>query len=409
MVSSDEPGSRGSEWPATLDVGALLAAGWRPTPFRQFILKVHSRCNLKCTYCYMYEMADQNWMKQPRRMAKPTIDKVAERIAEHARTHALPAIDVILHGGEPLLAGIEHLRYAVGALRSAVDPPTRITFHVQTNGVLLDANFLDLFDELDVLLGISLDGYQESHDLRRTRADGRGSYQAVAAALDRLNAPRYRHLFSGLLATVDPGADPLRTYEALLAFEPPSIDFLLPHGNWDAPPPGLPAPGRTPYADWLIAIFDRWYRAPVQRTRIRMFLEIMRMLGGRPSRSEALGLSPVAVTVIETDGSIELVDTLKSAYDGASGTRLHVFRDDFDSALMLPPFAARQIGVAALSPQCRRCEVHQVCGGGLYPHRYRAGRGFRNPSVFCADLLRLIDHIQRVMAEDLADLTGVRG
>lgn len=171
-------------------------------------------------------------------------------------------------------------------IRSATEPTTSVTFHVQTNGVLLDSNFLNLFDELGVLLGVSLDGNQESHDVHRKRADGRGSYQAVAAALDRLNAPRYRHLFSGLLTTVDLTADPLRTYDALLAFRPPSVDFLLPHGNWDVPPPGLPAPGRTPYADWLIAVFDRWYRAPVQETRIRLFIEIMRMLGGgRPGAS----------------------------------------------------------------------------------------------------------------------------
>lgn len=118
---------------------------------------------------------------------------------------------------------------------------------------------------------------------------------------------------------------------------------------------------------------------------------------------------PVAVSVVETDGSIELVDTLKSAYEGAAATRLHVFRDSFDSALMLAPFAARQIGVAALSTQCRACDIHRVCGGGLYPHRYRAGRGFRNPSVFCADLLRLITHVRTVMANDLAQLTGSRG
>ena len=40
------------EWPAPLDVGALLAGGWQPTPFRQFLLKMHTRCNLACDYCY---------------------------------------------------------------------------------------------------------------------------------------------------------------------------------------------------------------------------------------------------------------------------------------------------------------------------------------------------------------------
>ena len=30
-----------------------------------FLLKVASRCNLSCDYCYMYEHADQSWRNQP--------------------------------------------------------------------------------------------------------------------------------------------------------------------------------------------------------------------------------------------------------------------------------------------------------------------------------------------------------
>ena len=56
-------------WPhRDLDVAAMRARGHEPVPFRQFILKVHSRCNLSCTYCYVYEMAEQGWPALPRRM-----------------------------------------------------------------------------------------------------------------------------------------------------------------------------------------------------------------------------------------------------------------------------------------------------------------------------------------------------
>jgi uncharacterized protein len=46
----------------------------------------------------------------------------------------------------------------------------------------------------------------------------------------------------------------------------------------------------------------------------------------------------------------------------------------------------------------------EICGGGLYPHRYREGAGFRNPSVYCADLLRLITHVTERVTSDLAGL-----
>jgi uncharacterized protein len=305
----------------------------------------------------------------------------------------------------PLRAGPEHIRYAVTAIRTAVDPDVSVAFHLQTNGVLLDSVFLDLFDELGVLVSVSMDGDEEGHDRHRRRADGRGSHAAVTKGLRKLTAPEYRHLFSGLLSTIDLRNDPVATYEALLKFEPPGMDFLLPHGNWDTPPPGrLPGDPATPYGDWLVEVFDRWYRAPVRETRIRLFTEIIRLLFGRPSHSESIGLSPVAVAVVETNGDIEQVDTLKSAYAGATDTSLHISRDTFDAALLLPRIAARQIGHRALAPQCRACPLHRICGGGLYTHRYRSGTGFANASVYCPDLFHLITHIQRTVARDVAAL-----
>ncbi|GAA3135309.1 hypothetical protein GCM10010466_27670 [Planomonospora alba] len=397
------------EWPSTLDVGELMAGGWRPTPFRQFILKIHSRCDLACTYCYMYEMADTSWRGRPRRMAPETFAAAAHRIAEHARTHGLPEIELVLHGGEPLLAGREAVRDLVTRVRAAVGPGTRVRVSLQTNAVLLDRRHLDLFAELDVRVGVSLDGDEAMHDRSRRRPDGRGSHSAVVAALGLLTSPAYRHLFGGLLCTVDLRNDPVGAYEALLAFDPPAVDFLLPHGNWTAPPPGRrPEAAATPYADWLITIFDRWYRSPRRPTRIRLFGEIIHLLLGGVSASEHVGLSPAAMVVVETDGGIEQSDFLKSAYHGAPGTGLHVARDSFDDVLLLPSIAARQIGELALADACRRCPVSRVCGGGLYAHRYREGRGFANPSVYCPDLLRLITHIKHTVEADLSARTGGR-
>src|ERR1700678_658023 len=93
------------EWPFTLDVSALRADGWQPAPFREFIVKVHARCDLSCDYCYIYEMMDQSWRDQPRLMSDGIAERTAERIGEHARSHDLRNLTLILHGGEPLLAG----------------------------------------------------------------------------------------------------------------------------------------------------------------------------------------------------------------------------------------------------------------------------------------------------------------
>ncbi|NRQ33603.1 FxsB family radical SAM/SPASM domain protein [Nonomuraea sp. NN258] len=384
-----------------------MATGWKPYPFQQFILKIHSRCDLACRHCYVYEMADQSWRSQPRRMSDAIAERAIQRIAEHAEQHKLPAIEVILHGGEPLLAGPELISRLVRGVRSAVGAGTRVDVNLQTNGVRLDRSFLELMRSLEIRVGVSLDGDAEAHDRHRRFATGKGSHALVSESLRRLTAGPYHQLFSGLLCTVDIRNDPLRTYEALLEFDPPTVDFLLPHGNWAEPPPFLdPASATTPYADWLIPIFDRWYGSPVMHTEVRMFREIMRLLMGSPSRAETVGLSPVRMVVIETDGSIEQSDILKSAYQGAARTRLHVLTDPLDRAMLHPSIVARQIGVDALSPLCRDCDLLSSCGGGLYAHRFHPRTGFATPSVYCRDLYRLITHIADRCARDMATIRG---
>ena len=374
-----------------------------PVAFRQFVVKLHSRCDLACDHCYVYTTTDQRWRSLPRSMPDRVLDWTAQRIGEHARAHRLDRVDVILHGGEPLLAGAARIERAVGAIRRDA-APVQVRVTVQTNGTRLNEAFLRLFDRLGVRVSVSLDGDRAAHDRHRRGPDGRGSHDRVEAALRRLTTG-YQHLFNGLLCTVDLRNDPVSTYRSLLAHRPPAVDFLLPHGTWSTPPPGRPAdPRQAPYAQWLIAVFDEWYHTPGQRTRVRLFDEIIQVLLGGTSRLAGVGTSPVAVAVVQTDGAIEMDDTLGAAYASAARTGLHVARDSFDVALDLPAIRGQQSGVDGLCGTCRACDLHRVCGGGLRTHRYRAGNGFDNPSVYCTDLYTLIGHIRRTVRRDVTAL-----
>ena len=121
---------------------------------------------------------------------------------------------------------------------------------------------------------------------------------------------------------------------------------------------------------------------------------------GHPGEVEGLGLLPSTLIVVDTDGSIKQLDSLSSAYPGAADVGLNVMSGSFDDALDHPTTVARQIGVDALSPECQTCPVMEICGGGLYPHRYRDGEGFRHPSVYCDDLLKLITHVRDRVVTD---------
>jgi uncharacterized protein len=360
-------------------------------PFRQFVLKVHSRCDLACDHCYVYEHADSSWRGKPKVISSATVARAGERIAEHAQEHALARVSVILHGGEPLLAGATRLAEIAGQLRRAITPVCALDLRIHTNGVRLDEEFCEVFKAADVKVGISLDGDRAGNDRHRRYADGRSSYDRVIRAIGLLRSERYRDLYTGLLCTIDVRNDPVATYDALAALDPPALDFLLPHGTHDAPPPGVGA--GTPYADWLAAVFERWL-ADDARVPVRMFQSIVRTSRGAASLTESLGLEASDVAVIETDGTIEQADSIKVAYDGAPVTGFDVFSNELSEAAGHHAIRARQLGLAGLSDVCQRCPVVASCGGGLYAHRYKTGSGFDNPSVYCADLEKIINHVR---------------
>lgn len=369
----------------------MTSAPAGPVPFRTFILKVANRCNIDCDYCFVFNSKDQVARRLPARMDLAVAEATARRIGEHACAHGLRTVHVVLHGGEPLLVGTGHMADLLETVRSGVPSGTRVLFELQTNGTLLSGAWLDLFERYEVAVGVSLDGPPRANDRHRLSHRGRSS---AASAVHGIELLRSRpHLFAGLLAVVDLANDPAEVHDYLAAFEPPVIDFGLPHATHDDPPhrsdPDVPEYGR-----WMSAVYDAWLARPEHGHSVRMLEDIVALGSGVRGSVETLGLAPATSVVIESDGSVEAVDTLRSVEEGASWLGLDVSRHSFDEALSHPNLLHREHGKDALAGQCRACPLVDVCGGGYLPHRFSEARGYRNPSVYCADLEHLIRHVQ---------------
>lgn len=360
-------------------------------PFSAFILKVANRCNIDCDYCYVFNSADQTWRHLPARMSAAVARSAGLRIGEHAEAHSLPAVHVILHGGEPLLVGPQHMVALLDAVREGIPSCTRVHFELQTNGTLITEEWLDLFDKYRVAVGVSLDGPQAANDRHRLTRSSRSSAASAVRGIHLLRSRR--HLFAGLLAVVDLANDPVDVHDHLASFEPPVIDFNLPHATHDEPP-HRNAPSLPEYGIWMSRVYDAWVAGSDNRHSVRMLEDIVALSYGVRSSVETIGLSPSASIVIESDGTIEDVDTLRSVEEGASWLGADVYRHSFDAVRRHPKLAHRRPGTTTLAEKCRACSLLDVCGGGYLPHRFSTAHGYRNPSVYCADLEYLIGHVQ---------------
>lgn len=376
--------------------------------FRTFLFKVAARCNIACTYCYEYELADQSWRGKPARMSERVFDKAVDRVVEHVLTHKIPAVNFIFHGGEPLLAGKPFFRHAVSALRDRVEPHCSVTCGIQSNGVLIDESWLDLLKSLNLTIGVSVDGPRELHDKFRIDHQGRSTHASVESALRLMQEEQYRGVNSGMLCVIQPQSDPVALLDWFAGWGQNKLDLLFPHHNHASPPP-YPHSADHGYGIglWLSKAFDHWWQNDISTLRIRIFEDIIHLLLGGYFSVESLGLSPARIVVIQTDGDYEALDSLKSTFDGAVHLGLNIFQQRMDEVLEQKVFLDRISRADSLCETCKECRYGTVCGGGYVPHRYHRDFGFAMPSVYCEDLMFLIAHIEgRLRALGQDDLTA---
>jgi len=376
-----------------------------------FLLKVASRCNLACDYCFMFRHIDQSWRQQPPLMSEETMVRFVDRLARYVASECPAHISLILHGGEPLLAPIAQVDRLLGRLRTEISPTTVVDVGMQTNATLLSTAWLDVFDRREVTFSISLDGDVTASDRHRRDHNGASSYRQVLAGLERIHAhPAGKRLFSGVLAVIDLRNDPEATLKHILSLGAPAVDFLLPDGTYDNLPPGLKHPGEVgadaPYGRWLSVIFDTWYDSPEITARIRLFESIMDVCLGGQSQVDSIGPGEFSMLTVQTDGEVQDSDVLKITFPGAAhlGSGYSVYQSDFTEVLRSPHLLerARLATPDGLCATCRACHLVNLCGGGYVPHRYKPGNGFDNPSIYCGDLAFLIRHIQDRLSADLA-------
>jgi uncharacterized protein len=371
-----------------------------------FLLKIASRCNLDCDYCYVYHSPDQSWRRRPKLMSERVLRQTIERVYEHVEGNNIEKISVVLHGGEPLLAGYDFLHKVFSLFSERIGP--KVEFGMQSNLTLLTPEIVALFSKYHAPIGISLDGPRASNDKHRLTHTGGSSFDDVMKGIQLLRSSvEGRQVFSGILAVMDLDHDPVETYEFFRSLEPRGIHFLLPDATHENYPPRKTSWEETPYADWLIRLFDYWWRQD-EPIPIRIFDNIVTLRLGGFSDDESFGLGIVDLLVIETDGAIEAVDTLKIDYEGAGDLGLDVFNNTIDEAMIHPKISMRFHPEAQLSDACTKCEIVKICGGGYLPHRYSNDRLYSNPSVYCTDLKKLIEHIARTTDTALKQMKMTR-
>lgn len=340
----------------------------------------------------------------PRVISARHREAFARQLATYVAEQGLTRCLVLLHGGEPLLAGTETLVQFAKDIRGAVDSKTQVDFGIQTNGLLLTEGALDALEAANISVSLSLDGPREANDRHRVSRRGRrSSFDGALAALERLLLRPA--IFSGVIAVIDPATRPETLFEFFERYRPPKLDFLLPDANYAAPPPERDQQPDL-YKAWLIEAFDLWFDR-YGHIPVRLFEVLLDALAGLPAHTDAFGLADISLLTIETDGTYHDLDVLKVTAEGLTQLGGSVLDTSIAQAAASERIEAhrRLLRRDGLCADCQACPEVEVCGGGSVPHRFSTNGNFNNPTVYCSEMLALIRHVRQRLRKALQDAT----
>ncbi|MCP2337538.1 radical SAM/SPASM domain-containing protein [Actinomadura rupiterrae] len=365
------------------------------------ILKLRGEtCDIDCLYCFEKR-------KEAPGGARISADDV-DRLGQLFRGRPML---VELHGGEPLTAGRDHL---ASVLKSLAAQPSVVGVSMQTNGVLLDEEWLDLFDEVypGLRIGISLDG-DAAGNAWRVSYDAQPVYPKVVKALELLGR-RGRQV--GVIAVVTPAVlgraeavlDHLAGFDAVNAISfVPCFDSTVAAAT--AAPRRVPA-SRLRQREAVSGGSPAWAITPGQYTGFVLAAAAHWVVSGLSAKVK---LEPVVSTIRRING-------LDTGFCHFSDLKCdHVFtlypEGRFGGCDELPWPAARlgtlgdglDVGAAqqaspllrqgrSLMNRCASCAYRSTCGGGCIATRLR---NVQDEDAYCDARMRLVDGVAALLAQ----------
>ena len=232
-----------------------------------------ARCNLRCDYCFFLEK-EQLYPGSDFRMSDQVM---AAFIAQTARAQQVPQVTLAWQGGEPTLMGLDFFRRARAAEAGRMPAGMAVERTLQTNGVLLDDEWCAFLAENDYLVGLSIDGPRELHDVYRHDQGGRPVFDRVVAAARRLQ--KHGAEFN-VLCTVNAAnaTHPLEVYRFFRDELGARFIQLIPIVEVETPSqdgePGMVTDRSvrpTDYGSFLNAVFDEWLHRDVGEMFVQTF------------------------------------------------------------------------------------------------------------------------------------------
>ncbi len=372
---------------------------------------VGSACNMRCTYCYYLEKAQE--LKSEVKESVMSLETLEHYIRQYLECQTTECVLFTWHGGEPLLRGLEFYQRVV-ELEQKWARGRRVDNCIQTNGTLLTPKWARFFAQHEWLVGVSVDGDEEQHDaLRHMSANPTsGSHTLIMRGIDMLNQAG---VMWNAMATVNAlnAQEPERFYNFFVSHGCQYIQFtpvverrvlsgprkgLLAMPNDDERNAELTPWSVTPdvWGRFLCRLFDQWVRHDVGQVFVQTFdATLANWVGEEPgvcSLSAKCGHS----VAMEADGSVFSCDHFVFPEHRLGNIHQRSMTEMFYGPEQ-QAFASRKMG--ELTTKCRECRWLFACHGECPKNRFvTIKKEEPKQNYLCSGYSQFFAHSARAMA-----------
>lgn len=377
-----------------------------PSAFSSMIKPMGSACNLNCAYCYYLDKAHTIYEDNQPVMSYEILEKY---IIQYISGNEVPEVTFVWHGGEPLLAGIDFYRKAVELQKRYASGKTIIN-SLQTNGIMMNADWARFFHENRFLIGISIDGPKDIHDAYRVNKAGRPSYEKVMGAISLMKqyGVEYNTLSVVTNLSEGRGAEVYRFLKSIgsrfMQFLP-VVEHVYKSERYERPVMAAPGAEGSTMAPWSVSalgygkfmtdIFDEWVVGDVGTYFVQAFdMTLAQWVGAKPGLcvySETCG----DALIVEHNGDVYSCDHFVYPEFKLG----NILETDLFNLYRSPK--QFQFGVNkrnTLPRYCQRCKYYFACRGECPKHRFlKTETGEYGLNALCEGFKHYYRHVEPYM------------
>ncbi len=353
-----------------------------------------AQCNLNCAYCFFLKK-DQLYPDSTFRMS----DEVMESYVRQTIEAQLPSI--AWQGGEPTLMSLDFFRRVVAVEKKYLKPGQTIENTIQTNGILLNEEWCHFLRDHNFLVGLSLDGPRELHDVYRRDKAENPTFDKVVEAVRLLQRCGVEF---NILCTVNAinSQHPLEVYRFFrdeLKAQYLQLIPIVERDNATGNQEGTHVTARSVqpdvYGAFLIAIFDEWLKKDVGTLFVPFFDSVLTsyvygessMCVLRPTCGDALAL--------EHNGDLYACDHFVEPKH-LLGNIMETPLPDLIAGKKQTEFG--QSKAEHLPNSCRECRFLFTCHGECPKNRLlTTADGEPNLNWLCTGLKTFFEHTEQPM------------